>query len=146
MRIFGHHKARSKPLDEHQKALKNTQEVVNAMIRARDDGLACITCEGFHKLSAGHFRVSTLAPTRYHPWNLNGQCNSCNSFNGGMTYEYGKALNRKYGRGTDTFLEKLSRLKENWTTEELSQLRSAARQSVLAYLTLYKELRPHHFP
>jgi hypothetical protein len=129
----------------HQKALKNTQIAVNKMIRERDAGLACITCDGFHQLYAGHFRTSTHTTTRFHPHNLHGQCNSCNSFNGGMTYEYGLAIDRKYGEGWAAFLTKLARAKENWTTEELSQLRSAARMGYPVFLQLYRELRPHHF-
>jgi hypothetical protein len=144
MRIFGHHKQSSRPLNEHQQALKTTQIVVNKMIRERDFGLPCITCGGFHQLFAGHFRTSTNTTTRFHPYNLAGQCNSCNSFNGGMTYEYGLAIDRKYGKGWAAFLEKLARAKENWTTKELEQLRSAARMGPRAYQQLYFELRPHH--
>jgi Xaa-Pro aminopeptidase len=143
---FGHHKYSARPVNEHQKALRYTQTVVNAMIRERDAGKACITCEKFLPLSAGHFKTSTNAATQYHPHNLHGQCNSCNGYNGGMTWEYGKAIVRMYGKGYDDFLTKIARPKEIWTTEELEQLRSAARMGHNAYIQFYKTLRPHHFP
>jgi hypothetical protein len=146
MRIFGHHKQSSRPLNEHQKAIQNTQRAVNKMIRERDAGLACITCGGFHPLSAGHFRTSTNATTRFHPYNLRGQCNSCNSFNGGMTYEDGEAIDRIYGKRWKEFLAQVARTDSQWTTEEPEQLRSAARMGYPVYLTSYQELRPKHFP
>jgi hypothetical protein len=146
VRIFGHHKQSSRPLDEHQRALKYTQEIVNTMIRERDFGKACITCNGYHKLFAGHFCTSTNAATRYHPYNLHGQCNSCNSFNGGMTYEHGKAIDAMYGKGWADFLKEIARPKHDWTTEELSQLRSAARMGYPVYVQLYFTLRPAHRP
>jgi Xaa-Pro aminopeptidase len=145
MRILGHHKQSSRPLNEHQRSLKYTQETVNAMIRERDLGKPCVTCEGMHKPFAGHFCTSTNAATRFHPWNLHGQCNSCNSFNGGMTYEHGKAIDRMYGEGWADFLKTLARAPEIWTTQELEQLRSAARMGARAYEQLYFELRPKHF-
>jgi hypothetical protein len=142
--MHGVHKHSSRPLNEHQKALKTTQTVVNKMIRERDAGKACITCDSMKASSAGHFRTSTNNTTRYHPWNLHLQCRSCNEFNGGMTYEHGKAIDKKYGRGTSTFLEKLARTNSLWTSEELEQLRSAARMGDRAYEQFYFEVRPAH--
>jgi hypothetical protein len=136
---------RKRPQNEHQKAIQNTQRVVNAMIRERDAGLPCISCGKMNRLYAGHFRVSTLGRTRFHPTNLNGQCNDCNAYNGGRTYEYAIALDLKFGSGWAEFLYKLSQKIEPWETEELEQLRSAARMGPRAYQQLYFELRPTHF-
>jgi len=94
--------------------------------------------------SAGHFRTSTNAATRFHPFNLHLQCRSCNEFNGGMTYEHAIAIDRIHGKGWAVFLEKLARKPELWTTEELEQLRSAARMGHQVYCQLYFELRPRH--
>jgi hypothetical protein len=63
-----------------------------------------------------------------------------------VTYEYGLALDEKFGPGTSLFLKKLSEKIEPWTTNELEQLRSAARMGYPVFLTLYEELRSHHFP
>ena len=62
-----------------------------------------------------------------------------------MTYEYGLAIDRKYGKGWAAFLEKLARTQSDWTMEELEQLRGAARMGYPVYLQLYKQLRPTHF-
>jgi Bacteriophage Lambda NinG protein len=131
---------------EIQRVRSNTQRVVNAMIRERDAGQTCISCGKFRTLEAGHFRTSTHGTTRFHPWNLNGQCASCNRFAGGVTYEYSVTLDKKFGKGTAAFLERLSRKIEPWSVTELDQLRAAARYGYPVYLQVYRELRPHHFP
>ena len=144
MRIFGAHKQSSRPLDEHQKALNRTQVVVNKMIRERDAGLPCVSCGNLRTLEAGHFRTSTHGTTRFHPFNLSGQCATCNRYSGGVTYEYGLELDRRFGAGWAAFLQRLSDKIEPWTSEEFEQLRSAARMGPRAYQQLYFELRPHH--
>jgi Xaa-Pro aminopeptidase len=63
-----------------------------------------------------------------------------------MTWEYGKAIVRMYGKGYDDFLTRIARPKEIWTTEELEQLRSAARMGPRAYEQFYFEIRPAHQP
>ncbi len=114
------------------------------MIRERDQGKACVTCPSIKATSAGHFRTSTNAATRFHPFNLHAQCRRCNEFNGGMTYEHAISIDRIHGKGWATFLEKLARKPEVWTTEELEQLRSGARMGYPVYSQLYFELRPDH--
>ena len=130
---------------DHQKAIAATQTAVNKMIRERDAGQPCISCALFRTLEAGHFRVSIHGTTRFHPWNLNGQCATDNRYPGGVTYEYGVALDKNFGRGTAAFLEKLSRKTEPWDTRELDQLKAAAKYGYSVYLQVYRELRPHHF-
>jgi hypothetical protein len=129
---------------EHQKGSANTQTAVNAMIRDHDFGQACISCGKPRKLEAGHFRNSNQGTTRFHPWNLNGQCATCNRYSGGVTYENGVALDRKFGRGTAAFLERLSRKTELWDTRELDQLKMAARMGWRVYAQVYFELGPLH--
>ena len=66
------------------------------MVRERDAGLPCITSAEIRNLDAGHFRSVDSSPDlRFHPWNINGQCSADNGYNGGMSYEYGKALDKK---------------------------------------------------
>jgi hypothetical protein len=144
MRLHGVHKHSSRPLDEHQKALKTTQTAVNKMIGERDAGLACVTCDSMKASSAGHFRTSTNVATRFHPFNLHLQCRSCNEFNGGMTYEHALAVDRIHGKGWAAFLEKLARKPEIWTIMELQLLRAAARMGPRVFNQVYFELRPNH--
>jgi hypothetical protein len=129
---------------EHQKAIAATQTAVNKMIRERDFGLLCISCKGLYDLEAGHFRVSTHGITRFHPWNINGQCARCNRYAGSMSYEYSIGLDRKWGRGAAAFLERLSRAVEPWSVEELGTLRDAARRGWQVYGQTYFMLRPLH--
>lgn len=52
---------------------------------------------------------------------------------GGRPFESGQAIDRKYRPGAAAFLDKLSRMVGPWTTEELEQLRSAARVEARCY-------------
>jgi hypothetical protein len=116
------------------------------MIRERDAGKPCVSCGEYRTLEAGHFRTSTHGTTRFHPWNLNGQCATCNRYSGGVTYEYGVELDERWGKGTAAFLEKLSRAVEPWSEDELMVLRDAARRGYRVYEQIYFELRPKHIP
>jgi len=75
-------------------------------IRQRDavDGVCrCMTCgtpHAWRSIHAGHFISRGKENTRYNEKNVHAQCVSCNSFGEGMQYEYGKAIDRKYGEGT----------------------------------------------
>jgi Bacteriophage Lambda NinG protein len=129
-----------------QRERYNTKVAVHKMIRERDAGLPCVSCGNMRTLEAGHFRVSTLSATNYHPMNLNGQCRDCNGYNGGRTYEYAIELDRRWGKGTATFLQKLSRKSEPWSIEELGTLKDAARHGSRVFMRVYFELRPHHKP
>jgi hypothetical protein len=131
-------------MTEHQKAIAATQTAANKMIRERDAGDPCISCAEIRILEAGHFRNSTSGIVRFHPFNINGQCAQCNRYVGGRTYEYGIALDKKFGRGTAAFLERLSHKTEPWDTRELDQLKVAARYGARVYEQVYFELRPAH--
>jgi hypothetical protein len=82
--------------------------------------------------------------TRFHPLNCNRQGTKENRFEGGKTFEYGLALDKKYGKGCAIFLEKLSRTIENWTEGELATLREAAKIGERVYEDIYYGLRPTH--
>lgn len=133
---------RKRPQNEHQKAIRLTDVAVAKMIRERDN--SCITCDEVHDaMDCGHFRRREYMSTRFHPMNLNAQGVKENRFEGGRMYEYGMAIDQKYGKGWAEFLNQLSRKIEPWTTEELEQLRSAARMGPKVYEHLYFELRPN---
>jgi len=67
-----------------------------------------------------------------------------NRFEGGRMYEYGVAIDKKYGTSWANLLYTLYQKIEPWETRELEQLRSAAKHSVVAHTKLYFTLRPHH--
>lgn len=58
---------------------------------------------------AGHFVPDGVSGmTRFHPKNVNVQNSKCNLTESGNTYEYGIALNKKYGEGTAEYLRKIA--------------------------------------
>lgn len=134
---------RKRPQTEHQREIHKTDAAVSKMVRARDS--ECITCDQPHEqMDCGHFRRRELMSTRFHPMNLNAQGVKENRFEGGRTFEYGQAIDRKYGEGWAAFLNELSKEIEPWSVTELQQLRAAAKMGQRVYELVYFELRPHH--
>ena len=78
--------------------------------------------------------------TRWHYLNVNGQCSACNTFRGGLPYEFGLALDEKWGKGTAKKLYELSMKTKIWDIRELEQLTDAAQKGRLVYVQLYDEL------
>lgn len=130
---------------DRQRAVHYTDVAVSQMIHVRDKDEGCITCGAKDRqMDNGHFRRRENMSTRFHPLNCNLQCTKENRFEGGKTFEYGLALDKKYGKGCALFLEKLSRKIEHWTETELDQLKSAAKMGHQIYTQTYYELRPLH--
>jgi hypothetical protein len=77
---------------------------------------------------------------RFDPRNAAKQCAHDNIYLEGRSYEFGLAIDKKFGKGTAAWLYKLSKTIKLWEVKELEQLLSAARHSYLAYTTLYDEL------
>ena len=141
MRIFGAHTSR--PASEHQAEIRKTDIAVSKMIR--ENGTECITCGEPHEVyDCGHFRRRELMSTRFHPWNIHPQGRKENRFEGGRMFEYGLAIDKKYGPGTALFLKQLSEKIEPWTIPELQQLRAAARMGPRVYEQFYFEIRQSH--
>lgn len=88
---------------------KHAWDIMSIWIRLRDSdekGFGkCCTCENvcyFYNdcFQAGHFRSRKFNYLMFNEINVNGQCNRCNGWGNGMTFEYGIFLNAKYGAGT----------------------------------------------
>ena len=144
-------KWRTHSRNEHQAGIKPTDDAFSLMIRERDRDEPCIACGKEHReWDAGHYRRRELMPTRFHPFNVNKEGRGCNQ---GHVTKYGikdmdlyrENIDAKWGAGMADFLYKLSQKIEPWTTDELAQLRSAARLGPRVYQQLYFELRPKHF-
>jgi Bacteriophage Lambda NinG protein len=124
---------------ERAKAIRKLDAAVSKLIRARDG--ACITCgRGDVPLDAGHFRRRECMAPRFDYRNVAGQRKKENRFEGGKPYEFGLAIDERFGKGTATRLFKLSKTTKQWEIGELDQLKSAAKHSYLAYTTLYDQL------
>jgi NinG protein len=95
-------------------------KVFSIWIRKRDGG-RCITCDGVGN-QAGHFMSRRFSATRFNEQNVNGQCAQCNVFEHGRRYEYGLALDIKYGSGTAEKLSKLAQTHHSFTREELEEI------------------------
>ena len=78
--------------------------------------------------------------TRFHPKNVNAQGLKENRFEGGRTYEYGIALDARYGKGTANQLYKLSQETKQWNVRDLLALCDAAKRGSRVYEQLYFEL------
>ena len=89
---------------------KKADEVFSRYIRQRDEKLGCISCGVFKpwkEMQAGHFVPRRHLATRYHEWNVNGQCFACNCFLKGNMVKYAVNLKLKYG---DKIIEELDEL------------------------------------
>lgn len=89
------------------KRIKNRLDrVFSLYIRLRDsrDGLCkCITCGKLFSIKegdAGHFISRKHESTRYDEKNVAAQCRYCNRFSQGKQFEFGGAIDKKYGIGT----------------------------------------------
>ena len=146
----------------HAKAVRNCDDAVSIMVRARDEEIPCILftaneCDHRNKMECGHFIERERMATRFHPRNVNKECSKCNNshvsgYRPDKGFPYSLAIDAKYGNGCALFLYNLSHPKheiggtkdESWEIGELEQLKSAAKISVRAYEQVYYSLRPHH--
>lgn len=141
MRIFGQHKHHG--TGDRQKEVKKLDIALSKLVRAYEE--SCITCGSTQEqCDNGHFRRRECMSTRFHPMNVHRQGVKENRFEGGKPFEYGLALDEKYGDGAALFLFNLSKETCQWSIEELQQLTSAAKMGYHPYCQLYYELRPHH--
>jgi hypothetical protein len=72
------------------------------------------------------------------------QARRYNRFNGGRMFEFGLAIDVRWGTGTAVFLEKLSRQIERWTTDELGTLADGGRRDGEC-TTLFTKNLDHNF-
>lgn len=86
---------------------KEADKYFSLMIRQRDadrdDFCRCITCgvrKHWKEMDCGHFISRKHKSTRYDPQNCAAQCKGCNIFSQGKQFEFGLAIDRRYGQGT----------------------------------------------
>lgn len=90
--------------------VKKLDTVFSIYIRNRytnNEIAECYTCnkkDHWKKLQAGHFASRKHYSTRWDEYNVQVQCASCNIWNQGMQFEFGKRLCLQYG---DNFAEDL---------------------------------------
>ena len=85
------------------------QNVFNAYIRKRDEGMGCISCGSYNQIQAGHFySAGNHNNLRFNIHNVNSQCKKCNYFLSGNLLEYRKNLIVKIGLEAVERLDMLS--------------------------------------
>lgn len=108
--------------------VKKLDKVFSQWIRAKhmsDSGyIECYTCETrkpFNEIQAGHFMSRRSYATRWQedPPNVMPQCQSCNIFSQGKSWEFGQRLDRDFGQGTANSLYHLSKTTIKFTNQEL---------------------------
>ena len=86
--------------------VKNLDTVFSQYIRlryAKDEISECYTCgkkDHYKKQQAGHFASRRHYSTRWNELNVQVQCYSCNIGQQGLQFEFGKRLNKDYGKDT----------------------------------------------
>lgn len=105
------------------KLLEKTQKIVNAWIRERDKDQPCISCGRYNELQAGHYvPVRGGSFLRFHPANINGECQHCNGFDQFHLVGYRKNLIKKVGIEMVEYLEANRNTVKKWTREELIRI------------------------
>lgn len=127
--------------DPRKKAVSGLDRVFSKMIRERDQQEGCITCGRKNVvMDCGHFRPRGMMSTRWDSINCNGQCLKCNRFDS-KGYEYGLALDKKWGKGTAKMLYKVSQTMKQWSIEDMNLLKDAARHGYPVYTQVYRDLK-----
>jgi|TARA_R110002020_G_scaffold34108_7_gene104129 NAD-dependent SIR2 family protein deacetylase len=124
-----------------QKIIKKLDRVFSEYVRVKhSDGngyCSCITCDKkFHykNIDAGHFVSRRHILTRYDEMNVFPQCKYCNRFLNGLQYEYGKALDSRFGKGTADKIIAKSKANERLETEKLNEMFAFYKKNLI---TLY---------
>ncbi len=123
------------------KLVHKLDTALSKLIRERDKNLPCITCPitagTWH---AGHFRRRSHMSTRFNPLNINKQCAYDNTYQDGKAYEYGLALDKKFGQGTAEMLFQESQKTKQWEARELISLIEACKMGYEEYEKTYFDL------
>jgi len=109
---------------------REAQRAFNAYIRARDHGLACISCGRFEEdrytgghFDCGHYRSTGAAPhLRFHTLNAHAQCKHCNRDLSGNIVEYRKGLRCLLGEKRVQKLEHDQR-ERKYSVEDLQRIK-----------------------
>jgi hypothetical protein len=120
-------KDRLKSLRDHK---ADAQAAVNAYVRARDDGLPCISCGRDHRGAwhAGHYLTRQAHPElALDPTNIHRQCAPCNLYLSGNQINFRLGLIARYGVEYVERLESHHPLKK-LNAEELKAIRAEYQQ------------------
>lgn len=122
-------KMRQKRADSFSKLRDTLDQVFSKFIRLRDtdcDGVGfCIDCGErmeWHELDNGHFIGRDRLITRWDEQNCAAQKSSCNRFHSGRQFEFGLALDQRYGPDTAKDILQRSYTIVKYPTIELKEM------------------------
>ena len=130
-------KARKEAIKSRADWAKEAQQAFNAWVRARDDGMPCISCGRQHQgqWHAGHYLSTGARPElRYTESNVHRQCAPCNTHLSGNAVLYRIGLINRIGSDAVEWLEGPHELPK-WTADDYRAIRDTYRQKL-------KEIRP----
>ena len=122
-------KARKEAIKTIPALIREAQIAFNAWIRARDEGLPCISCGRHHQgqWHAGHYLSTGARPElRYTESNVHRQCAPCNTHLSGNAVLYRIGLINRIGSDAVEWLEGPHPLPK-WTPDELRAIRDTYR-------------------
>lgn len=102
------HRQAIKAAKPRSEVMREAQTAFNAWVRARDEGLPCISCGSLSRNSwdAGHYRARSIAPAlRFHPYNVHRQCVQCNQHLHGNLIDFRIGLIKRIGLERVEWLE-----------------------------------------
>ena len=130
-------KARKEAIKSKADWAREAQTAFNAWIRARDEGLPCISCDRHHQgqWHAGHYLSTGARPElRYTESNVHRQCAPCNTHLSGNAVLYRIGLINRIGSDAVEWLEGPHELPK-WTAADYRAIRDTYRQKL-------KEMKP----
>jgi len=122
-------KARKEAIKSRADWAREAQTAFNAFIRARDDGLPCISCGRHHQgqWHAGHYLSTGARPElRYTESNVHRQCAPCNTHLSGNAVLYRIGLIERIGLQAVEWLEGPHELPK-WTADDYKAIRETYR-------------------
>ena len=130
-------RARKEAIKSKADWAREAQTAFNAWIRARDEGLPCISCGRHHQgqWHAGHYLSTGARPElRYTESNVHRQCAPCNTHLSGNAVLYRIGLINRIGADAVEWLEGPHELPK-WTADDYRAIRDTYRQKL-------KEIKP----
>ena len=130
-------RARKEAIKSKADWAREAQTAFNAWIRARDEGLPCISCGRHHQgqWHAGHYLSAGARPElRYTESNVHRQCAPCNTHLSGNAVLYRIGLINRIGSDAVEWLEGPHELPK-WTADDYRAIRDTYRQKL-------KEMKP----
>ena len=132
------HRAAKERVKTRSQRIREAQAAFNAYIRARDEGLPCISCGSLPEqkrggtMDAGHYRSTGSSPElRFEENNCHAQCVKCNRYLSGVAVDYRIGLIQRIG------IEAVERLEgpqepKRYTIDDLREIRSFYRAKLKA--------------